>query len=108
MEAKRMTGDDYLKKLNTLDEAQVSLKAHTKSRLKDLIKRHPEAIVVNKPLNKFQCKDITQAWLDGLSTLTTIHYIQNIESWLIGKQVFRQMTIDETYNEIPDELKSLS
>jgi hypothetical protein len=108
MATKRKTGDDYIKELTELDNAKTSLKAHTTARLRELIKRYPDAIVIDNNLKNFDnflCKDIKEAWLDTMTTLEVIRYIQNIEKWLAGKEKLKQLTIDEIYNEIPDEIK---
>jgi hypothetical protein len=104
MSTKRKTGKDYLKELDELDKSLASLKAHVKNRLEELIKRHPDAIVLDKGIDKILCKHITEAWLNQMSTLGAIRYILNIERWLAGKEKLKQLTIKEMYNEIPDEV----
>jgi hypothetical protein len=77
-----MTGIDYRRALALIKQEQNSLTAHVDSRLRELIEKYPEAVVVDKGHGQQMfCKQITARWFDGMSTECRISYITNIEKW---------------------------
>jgi hypothetical protein len=86
---KRMTGKDYLKELDELEKSQKSLESHIKTRLKELIKKHPDISIGNLKIEN----------LDGLSTYATVACIEMIEKQLEKRQKVKQLTIDHIYKE---------
>jgi len=105
MATKRMTGNDYKKELKELNKSIESIVAHVESRLLELIRLFPDAVVVDKVLGKYLCKNITKTWFQNLSLETKIAYIINIEKWNTAQQKVEQLTIDKIYKELPSEIK---
>lgn len=105
MGKKRMTGIDYRREWNLIQQSEKSLKAHVDSRLRELIEKYPEAVVVDKGRDKMLCKHITAKWFDSLSTYGMIGYIEKIEAWSAKTHKFKQLTIDKIYEELPSEMK---
>jgi hypothetical protein len=76
MSTKRMTGIDYRREWHLIQQEVMSLEAHVRERLKELIKIHPDAeIDVNTT-----AKELTNRWINHISPLEIIKYIEKIEA----------------------------
>jgi hypothetical protein len=75
----RKTSKDYKSELNRLRTRQKALEARIKSRLVEMVERNPDAIVLEKGLDKFKAKCVTKQWIENLSLDTMIEYIRSIE-----------------------------
>lgn len=91
----RKTSDDYKKELTSQRQSVVSTEAHIKDRLIHLIEKFPDAIVVEKGIDKFKAKYVTKSWIDGLSPDTMIEYIRSIEQHNAKENPVRQLTIHD-------------
>ena len=89
----RKTSKDYSRELTNLRQSLESTKAHIKSRLEHLVEKFPDAIVVEKGIDKFKAKYVTKAWIDGLSPDTMIEYIRAIEEHNSKENPVRQVSI---------------
>jgi len=89
----RKTSSDYSRDLRTLRQSLESTEEHIKSRLVQMIEKFPDAIVVNRGVDKFKAKYITKEWIDRLSVDTMIEYIRSIEEHNAKEQNVRQITI---------------
>jgi len=76
----RKTSKDYRNELDKSHTTLESLEAHIKSRLITMIEQFPEAIVLEKGIDKFKAKYVTKQWIEGLSVDTMISYISSIEA----------------------------
>ena len=93
---KRMTGKDYRKEWQEIQQSEKSLKAHVDKRLRELIEKYPEAeisILRGNGVEKIKCSDITVEWFDDLSTFGMIGYIEKIEKWSEEQQGVQQLKI---------------
>ena len=88
----RKTSKDYRKELSGLKKSVESTEAHIKVRLIHLIEKFPDAIVVEKGIDKFKAKYITKSWLDRLSIETQLDYIESIEKHTASLEKHRQVT----------------
>lgn len=75
----RKTSDTYKKELHDCRTKLDSLESRIKDKLLKMIEQFPDAIVVEKGLDKFKAKYVTKTWIDGLSTDTMLEYIKSIE-----------------------------
>ncbi|MHA1168989.1 MAG: hypothetical protein ACTSRU_14265 [Candidatus Hodarchaeales archaeon] len=89
----RKTSEDYKKELKSQRQSVLSTEAHIKDRLFHLIQKFPDAIVVEKGIDKFKAKYITKTWVNGLSTDTMIEYIRSIEEHNAKESRVRQLTL---------------
>ena len=89
----RKTSEDYSKELKTRRESVLSTEAHIKDRLIKMINKFPDAIVMEKGIDKFKAKYITKAWIDGLSPDTMINYIRSIEEHNAKTEGVQQLTL---------------
>jgi len=96
MTKSRMTGKDYRKEWQEIQQSQKSLKAHVDERLRILLTLYPEAeisILRGNGVEKIRCSDITSEWFDDLSTYGMIGYIEKIEKWSEQQQGVVQLKI---------------
>jgi hypothetical protein len=98
MKNKRMTGIDYRREWHLIKQSEKSLKAHSQQRLNELMKKYPDAKILESTAKELVDKkiDVTE-----LSLHTIITYIEIIEKWSADQQ-----KIEQLYIEMPDELKS--
>jgi hypothetical protein len=89
----RKTSKDYKKDLKNLRQSLASTEAHIKDRLIHLVNEFPEAIVVEKGVDKFKAKYVTKLWIDRLSVDTMVDYISAIERHNAKEESVRQLTI---------------
>lgn len=89
----RKTSKDYRKEQKDLRQKLEASEARIKARLLQLIEKFPEAIVVEKGVDKFKAKYITKAWIDSLSIESQIDYIEAIEQHNAKQENFIQTTI---------------
>jgi len=75
----RKTSKDYRKELDNARNKIETLEAYIKIRLMSMIELNPDAVVVEKGIDKFKAKYVTKTWIDGLTTDTMIEYIRAIE-----------------------------
>lgn len=94
MVIKRRTGKDYRKELKELNESMLSLDAHVTDRLMELSKLYPDAIIIDKPIDKIKAKCLTKGWVESSSIETRIALIENIEKWSGSQQNVRQLEIE--------------
>lgn len=96
MTKNRMTGKDYHKEWDEIQQSQKSLKAHVDKRLRILLTVHPDAeitILGGSGVDKIRCMDFTAEWFNSLSTYGMILYIEKIEEWSEMKQGVVQLKI---------------
>ena len=94
---KRMTGKDYRKEWQEIQQSQKSLKTHVDERLRILLTLYPEAeisILRGNGVEKIRCSDITAEWFDDLSTYGMIGYIEKIEQWSEEQQGVQQLKME--------------
>ena len=89
----RKTSEDYKKELKNQRESVLSTEAHIKDRLIKMINKFPEAIVMEKGIDKFKAKYVTKVWIDGLSSDTMIEYIRSIEDHNTKVEGVQQLTL---------------
>lgn len=89
----RKTSEDYKKDLMKLRQSLESTEAHVKARLIHLVEKFPDAIVMEKGIDKFKAKSVTKTWIDGLSVDTQLDYIRAIEQHSAQLEPHRQITI---------------
>ena len=91
MATKRMTGIDYRREWNLIQQSEKSLRAHVQARLTELVKKYPDMPMPDVLRNE---------WTDGISTYGMIGCIEKIEKWSASQQKIKQL-----YIELPDEIK---
>lgn len=84
MTTKRMTGIDYRREWNLIQQSEKSLKAHVQVRLKELVKKYPDAPMPTILRNE---------WIDEMSTYGMIGWIERIEAWSAEQQPVIQTKI---------------
>jgi hypothetical protein len=89
----RKTSNDYRKELDNARKKIDSLESRIKDKLIKMIEKFPDAIVVEKGIDKFKAKYVTKTWIDGLTTDTMIDYIQAIEEHNANTEPYVQTTI---------------
>ena len=89
----RKTSEDYSKELKNRREGLLSTEAHIKDKLIKMIDKFPDAIVMEKGIDKFKAKYVTKAWIDGLSPDTMIAYIRSMENHNAKAEGIRQLTL---------------
>ena len=89
----RKTSEDYMRELKSQRQSVESTESHIKDRLINMINKFPDAIVVEKGIDKFKAKYVTKAWIDGLSPDTMIEYIRAIEEHNAKKEGVQQLTL---------------
>jgi hypothetical protein len=77
----RMTGKDYRKQWNELNEAKHSLIVHVENRLKELVKLYPKATIID------------EEWALLMTTESQIKCIEDIERWSAKQQGVQQLKI---------------
>lgn len=77
MESKRKTGKDYRKEYNELKQSEISLSAHLITRLLELSKIYPDAIMIGGA--RASC--LSKLWIESCSIEARIELIENIEKW---------------------------
>ena len=82
-----------MRELKSQRQSVESTESHIKDRLINMINKFPDAIVVEKGIDKFKAKYVTKAWIDGLSPDTMIEYIRAIEEHNAKKEGVRQLTL---------------
>lgn len=87
----RKTGKDYRKEYVANKVAYKSISAHVDSRLRELVKLYPDAIVSKAARMKANVVD--NNWLDSMSTELKISFIENIEQWSEEQQGVQQLKI---------------
>ena len=90
MATRRKTGEDYRTEWNEIQQNTISLKGHVKARLKELIKKYPDARVDFNTV----AKEFSHVWRESLSTYGMIGYIEKIEKWSAEQQPVIQKEID--------------
>ena len=91
----RKTSKDYRQELENSRRSVESLESQIKSRLITMIEQNPDAIVVEKGIDKFKAKYVTTSWIDGLSVDTMISYISRIEEHNAKLEPHVQMSMYE-------------
>ena len=81
----RMTGKDYRKEWNGIQQSEKSLKSHVYQRLIELIRKYPEMSLPDVVRNE---------WFDGMSTYGMIGYIEKIEEWSEQQQGVQQLKME--------------
>lgn len=89
MSTKRMTGIDYRREWNLLQQEGKSLEAHVRVRLYDLIKKYPDAKIDANTT----AKELTNLWIDYITSIEIIKYIEKIEDWSAAQQPYVQAEI---------------
>jgi hypothetical protein len=84
-----MTGIDYRREWNLIVQEQKSLEAHARERLYGLIKLYPNAQI---DLNT-TAKELSEIWIENISALKLIGYIEKIEEWSALQQKVVQTKI---------------
>jgi hypothetical protein len=84
-----MTGKDYRKEWNSIQQSTISLKAHVEERLKELVRKYPDAKI---DFNT-KAKEFSHIGLECLSTFGMIVYIEKIEKWSADQQPVIQTKI---------------
>src|ERR1035437_7941805 len=107
MTAKRMTGKDYKKELQELNNKERSLKALTSRRLLELVTKYPNVDLPTSRAGGLKCNNIASKFLiDDFNIESIILYIEAIEKYLADKHSHKQTTIDFSDRECISE-KSL-
>jgi Zn-dependent M16 (insulinase) family peptidase len=100
MTTKRKTGSDYRREWNLIKQSEKSLKAHVQQRLNELMKKYPDAKII-----ECTAQELLDRKADGMSLHTMITYIEIIEKWSADQQKVEQLTIDKIYDKIYNETK---
>jgi hypothetical protein len=87
-----MTGIDYRREWNLIQQSKKSLKAHVEQRLRELIAKYPEMPEMPEILRN--------DWFGNMSTFGMIGCIERIEKWSTDQQ-----KIEQLYIEMPDDIK---
>lgn len=95
MSTKRMTGIDYRREWNLIKQSEKSLKAHVQQRLYELMRKYPDAKIIESTAQELLDKKVAD-----MSLHTMITYIEIIEKWSADQQ-----KIEQLYIEMPDEIK---
>ena len=89
----RKTSEEYSKELKNHRQSVLSTEAHIKDRLIKMIDKFPDAIVMEKGIDKFKAKYVTKAWIDGLAPDTMIAYIRSMENHNAKAEGVQQLTL---------------
>jgi hypothetical protein len=85
-----MTGIDYRREWNLIQESEKSLHAHVQQRLKELIIKYPDV-----PLySEIPAKELSERWIKRMSILELICAIDVIEKWSAERQPVIQTKIN--------------
>lgn len=90
MKAQRKTANDYRKEAKDIRESMKSLEAHVSSRLLELVKIHPDAIVIYSLSDQIKAKSLTKSWVDDMDINSRIMMIERIEEWSATQQNVKQ------------------
>jgi hypothetical protein len=77
----RKTGSDYRREYNELKQSEKSLDVHLISRLLELSKIYPDAIMIGVGDSGVTAKHINKKWIESCSIEARILLIENIEKW---------------------------
>ena len=91
VEKVRKTGKDYRKEYVANKVAYKSLRAHVDSRIRELVKLYPDAYV-NKG-SRLKASTVDDHWIETMSTIFKIDFIENIEQWSEEQQGVQQLKI---------------
>lgn len=87
----RMTGKDYRKEYDEMMKTEKSLISHTKARLKELLKKYPDSTV--SKVSRLKATDVDDFWVETMSTVLRISFIESIEEWSEEQQGVQQLKI---------------
>lgn len=90
----RKSSVTYKKELDECRTKLESLESHIKDKLIKMIEKFPDAIVVEKGIDKFKAKYVTKTWIDGLSVDTMLKYIEAIEKHNKKSEPYVQATLE--------------
>lgn len=85
-----MSGKDYRLELNVLKTKQRSLETHVNSRVVELVKIHPNAIIDRVNHTDIKASSLNPSYLEAQSVEKKIHYIEVIEKWSSEQEKFTQ------------------
>ena len=85
-----MTGKDYRKEWQEIQQRQKSLKAHVDQRLRELIEKYPDAYIDFNTT----AKEISGKWIENMSPYGMIGYIEKIEQWSEEQQGVQQLRME--------------
>lgn len=86
-----MKAQDYRKKYVDLTQQLVSLEAKIKTRLKELVKQHPDVIIGQKGDTMIKAKSISNDhYIDNASVEDVLETIQTIEQWIASQHPHQQ------------------
>lgn len=89
-----MKAQDYRKKYVDLTQQLVSLEAKIKTRLKELVKQHPDVIIGQKGDTMIKAKSISNDhYIDNASVEDVLETIQTIEQWIASQHPHQQLEI---------------
>ena len=91
-----MTSEEYKNELLEQKKSQLSLENHVRARLRELVKIHPEAIVIHNYLGSegvIKAKALDKSYIDLSTTGAMINIIAEIEKWSEEQQGITQEKI---------------
>lgn len=85
-----MTGIDYRREWNLIQQSEKSLHAHVQQRLMELIKKYPDVQL----FSDISAKEVSERWIKRMSILELICAIDVIEKWSAERQPVVQTKIN--------------